>query len=371
MAIVPQNITQCTFDFDALSSEPAIEAVLRVSPAPSQEQKYWWSNLEYQHIPNSPGIYCIVNTKDQSFYVGSATSLKERKHHHFRDLRAGNHKNAHLQRAYNRDGIKAFRFCILEHVKHVSDLLDREQHYIDTLDPHYNIARTAGSNLGMKFTDEHKGKISAARRSNPDMPAQMAKLNADRTGKPLSPEHRAKISKNQIGRKHSEASKEKVRAAHLGKPKTPEHAANISAGKMGHEVSEATRVKISASKKGQKHSDATKAQMSIAHTGRMHSEESKEKMRVANLGRKHTPEARANMSAAQTGRKASPETIEKLRMRKNHLGHKHSDESKAKMSAAKIGRKQSPESIAKRVATRKANREAKLAEQQSEQPPLF
>lgn len=368
--IVPQSITQVQFDFDQLAMMPVPEIFEFVQPVVQPvlepDQKQWWSDLEYQRIPDSPGIYCIVNMKDQSFYVGSAKSLKDRKHRHFLDLRADNHKNAHLQRAYNRDGLKSFRFCILEHVEHVENLISREQYYIDTLDPRYNIARTAGSNLGMTCSDETKSKMSTARRSHPKMLEQMEKLNADRTGNPLSPEHRANIGAAQVGREKTPETRTKLSNAHKGKKKSPEHAANISAGKMGHTVSEATRAKISASKKGQKLTPEHRAKIGAAHTGRTHSEESKAKMRVANLGREHTSEAKANMSAGQRGRKASPETREKLRMRKNNLGNKHSEESKAKMRAAKFGRKQSPETIAKRVATQKANREAKLAEQQSE-----
>jgi group I intron endonuclease len=46
-------------------------------------------------------------------------------------------------------------------------LLEREQHYIDLLDPEYNILRTAGSNLGAKMSSETKAKISAAKLGKP------------------------------------------------------------------------------------------------------------------------------------------------------------------------------------------------------------
>jgi group I intron endonuclease len=125
-------------------------------------------------LPSTPGIYAIVNLANQHFYVGSAKNLLARERHHSRDLAKGKHKNAHLQRAYDFSGPDSFCFTILEHVERMEDLLAREQHYIDTLNPDYNISRTAGSNLGMKFTPEHRTRISDARRANERMPEQMA-----------------------------------------------------------------------------------------------------------------------------------------------------------------------------------------------------
>jgi hypothetical protein len=81
---------------------------------------------------------------------------------------------------------------------------------------------------------------------------QMAKLNADRTGKPLSPEHRAKISANQTGREKTPETRAAMSAAHTGKKKTPEHAANIRAAKLGKKRSPEVRAKISATKQAKK-----------------------------------------------------------------------------------------------------------------------
>src|SRR5579859_914250 len=133
-------------------------------------------------IPTTPGIYIIVNRINQHFYVGSAINLLHRKHHHFSYLRKGKHKNPYLQRAYNAHGLDVFLFGIIEHVEHVEHLLTREQYYIDTLNPEYNIARTAGSNLGLKTTPETRAKMRAARRAHPQMLDQMEQLNADRRG---------------------------------------------------------------------------------------------------------------------------------------------------------------------------------------------
>jgi len=43
-----------------------------------------------------------------------------------------------------------------------SELNEREQYYLDNLEPDYNILKTAGSFLGYTLTDEDKEKISKA-----------------------------------------------------------------------------------------------------------------------------------------------------------------------------------------------------------------
>ena len=237
-------------------------------------------------IPSTPGIYAIVNLVNQHFYVGSAKSLSDRKHHHFRDLKSGKHKNSHLQRAYDAYGSDVFLFGILEHVEYVGDLLSREQYYIDTLDPEYNIARVAGSNLGTKTSPETRAKMRAARLANEQMLEQMEKLAADRRGKKLSAEHRATISANQTGRKKTPETVARLSAAHLGKKKTPEHSANIRAAKLGT-----------------KHTPEANEKNRAAHLGKKQSPELVEK-RVSGLrGKKRPPEVGAKVSATKQAQK--------------------------------------------------------------------
>ena len=145
MSIVPQNsFTQQTFDFETLNLQPVPDPALQVTHELTNEQKYWWSDLEYQHIPRKPGIYAIINILNGHFYIGSAINLYNRKSEHFRNLRNDKHPNPRLQNAYNRDGSDAFRFAIVERVEHAETLIMFEQHYIDNLSPEYNIAPIAG-----------------------------------------------------------------------------------------------------------------------------------------------------------------------------------------------------------------------------------
>ena len=56
-------------------------------------------------------------------------------------------------------GHASFSTTILEYCEK-SELNEREQYYLDNLEPDYNILKTAGSFLGYTFTDEDKVKIS-------------------------------------------------------------------------------------------------------------------------------------------------------------------------------------------------------------------
>lgn len=130
-----------------------------------------------------PGVYKITNTVSGKFYIGSSTlNVYYRWDDHKSQLRTGIHANIHLQRAWDKHGQDAFTFEVLEYCNNV---LDREQFWIDTLQPTYNICKEAKNSAGVKrsqetcsrigksklgnkhrlgttFTDEVKGRISTA-----------------------------------------------------------------------------------------------------------------------------------------------------------------------------------------------------------------
>jgi group I intron endonuclease len=74
------------------------------------------------------------------------------------------HDNSILQNAYNKYGKDSFEFEVIETIEIDDDikkrLLDREQFWIDALNPEYNILPVAGSSLGFKHSEETKQKIS-------------------------------------------------------------------------------------------------------------------------------------------------------------------------------------------------------------------
>ena len=120
------------------------------------------------------GIYKIINKLNNQIYIGSSIHINRRLNEHKSSLKNNKHYNKFLQNSYNKYGKEHFDFKILEEC---DNLLEREQYYIDTLKPTYNLLplayRTEGikrsnetkhkqsiARLGMKFTNEHKNNIS-------------------------------------------------------------------------------------------------------------------------------------------------------------------------------------------------------------------
>jgi group I intron endonuclease len=237
-------------------------------------------------------------------YVGSATNLYRRKTQHFSDLHLGKHSNQKLQRAYAKYGPDAFMFDVLEYVLIPEMLTGREQHFIDTLKPWFNIARVAGSHLGMKHTPETREKL---RKANLGKPGKS--LGVKRT-----PEQRAQMSKSKMGNTNllgfvfSPESRAKMSASHKGqvspnrgKPAPPGTIAKMNAARVGKP----------SPRLGKKNSPEHNAKVSAARKGKPN----------PHTGVKHTPEARAKIAAASTGRKHRPAAKEKLRLAQ--IGNDH------------------------------------------------
>ncbi len=100
------------------------------------------------------GIYKIRNIVDGRYYLGRSQDIEARWHVHRLRLAAGQHKNHHLQAAWNEHGAACFAFEIVEEVQVESLLLQREQVWLDkafTRDIPYNILELAdGSDMPAK-----------------------------------------------------------------------------------------------------------------------------------------------------------------------------------------------------------------------------
>ena len=103
------------------------------------------------------GIYKIENQITKDVYIGSSVHLNNRKSRHFKDLEKQIHHSIILQRAVNKYGIDNFNFIVIEKCDKKM-LLIREQYYLDTLQPLYNILPNAGNSLGHIVTEETKRK---------------------------------------------------------------------------------------------------------------------------------------------------------------------------------------------------------------------
>ncbi len=110
-------------------------------------------------------IYKITNGIDGKFYIGSTNNLIKRYYTHVNHIRTGKNSCVKLIRAVNKHGENHFKFEIVCECP-TEEILKTEQEYSDNLKPHYNVAKIAGSNLGIKRTEETKLKKSASQKEN-------------------------------------------------------------------------------------------------------------------------------------------------------------------------------------------------------------
>lgn len=230
------------------------------------------SNIQEMKIS---AIYKIENTFSGRVYVGSAVNFANRKRQHLKRLNAGNHHSKKLQNAWNKYGEAAFVFAVVEAVERKEELLQREQYWIDSLESYYNIARVAGSPLGLKHSEATKAAMSLSR-----------------TGRKMSEETRLKMKEIAKGRVPP-CSPEiiEARAQKLRGRKMPIEAVLLAAAK----------------RKGYKHTESAKLKMSVAKTGRPlgpPSEEHRKKLSQAAKNRVVSLETRERQSLAAKKRGA-------------------------------------------------------------------
>lgn len=167
----------------------------------------------FDEILNSSGIYCIFNKLSSKLYIGSALNMSKRLYTHSQQLADNKHHSILLQRAYNKYGKENFEIFILEKVKDKSKLLEREQFWLDlnkSYDPElgYNLSPTAGSILGIKYSDQARANLSAAMTDE-----RKAALSAHFKGKicgPRSEKIKNKIKTTLTGQKLSDDRKRKI-----------------------------------------------------------------------------------------------------------------------------------------------------------------
>ena len=110
-------------------------------------------------------IYKITNHITNKVYVGSTVNVIKRHTNHINQLINLKHHSIKLQNSWNKHGENAFTFNILEYC-HPQKCIEREQRYINTLNPEYNICRIAGNTFGYRHTIEAKRKVAVANMGN-------------------------------------------------------------------------------------------------------------------------------------------------------------------------------------------------------------
>ncbi len=138
------------------------------------------------------GIYRVRNVSNNKQYIGSSINLNSRRSAHFVALRRGTHHSPILQGAYNK-APKDFVFEVVE-LCNKESLIVREQHYIDTLTPAYNVRRTAGNHTYNYSPSDAVRKRQSENRKGKSFhtPLQRAAISAAHKGKVVSKETRMK-----------------------------------------------------------------------------------------------------------------------------------------------------------------------------------
>lgn len=141
----------------------------------------------------TPGIYKIVNSFDKKVYIGLSSKVNNRLKFHKKRLAAGNHKNEHLQRAWDKYGETSFSFEIIESCSE-NLLAEREKFWIAFYQcdkREFGFNKTAGGEFGRVSEEINQKRIEKLRQQT------------------ISPEQRKKISDTLSGRKQSKEVVEK------------------------------------------------------------------------------------------------------------------------------------------------------------------
>jgi len=246
-------------------------------------------------------IYKISNSVNEKIYIGSALNYNLRISKHINSLNLNKHHNRILQNHVNKYGINTLIFDIVEHILDSDNLIQREQFYIDTLKPEFNICRIAGNCAGRKWSDSMRKKMKGKKGGmlgKKASPETLKRMSEARTGvklPPLTDERKKRLSdyfkENPVnywkGKKRSEADKEKMRNVKLGKKASDETKKKMSEkrkGKKPYLMTEETKIRISLASKGRVASKETREKLRIASTGRIVSEETRLKLSLSKIG---------------------------------------------------------------------------------------
>jgi len=180
---------------------------------------------QISQIHKGPGVYSIINTTNDKKYIGSSKNVNHRFNTHRSLLRKNKHGNTHLQHSWNKYSEDVFEFRILEPVDVISDLVAREQYWMDKFDSSndeygYNICPRANKSA---MSEETKQKISRTKTGVPVKAETKEKMRIARTGKKSSEETRAKLriatgGKNNpsYGKQKSQETKDKISKTKMG-----------------------------------------------------------------------------------------------------------------------------------------------------------
>lgn len=200
-------------------------------------------NVGKIRLSKSFGVYQIRNTATGGAYIGSTTKSFTQRWSQWRmNLNRGSGCNPHLRYAWEKYGPESFEFSILEVVEDATQVLIREQYWIDQLKPYYNICPTAGNRAGSKHSEETRQKMSQARVGKP--------IHTEESRMKIGEANRGRLKTPEQIEKHRSKIKGQSNLALKGKPLSEEHKAKLRIARASRMTSEETRRKISESLRG-------------------------------------------------------------------------------------------------------------------------
>jgi len=192
------------------------------------------------------GIYMWTHLESGKRYVGSSTDLSRRFRRYYSISHLTRYNSMLINKALLKYGYSNFSLTIIEHlnVANLSNtecknlILEREQFYLNLIQPECNILKFAGSSQGYNHTEKSLIKISNANKGS--LNSMFGKIgenhpmfgkigeNNPMYGKVHNEETRNKISIAIKGNIHTKETREKISLAKKGISKTEEHKAKIS-----------------------------------------------------------------------------------------------------------------------------------------------
>lgn len=126
------------------------------------------SLVENKGIPTKAGIYRIINTINNKYYIGSSLNISDRISNHKYLLKNNKHKSPYLQNAVNKYSIDNFVVEVLEIIpdEEITDnqyVADVEQQWLDAYMPYlkengYNLCQFVRTRLGVPQIPSEKKK---------------------------------------------------------------------------------------------------------------------------------------------------------------------------------------------------------------------
>ena len=180
---------------------------------------------------NKSGIYKWTNKLTNDIYIGQSRDLSKRFIHYFNLSYLKSKETLVISRALIKYGYSNFSLEILEYCD-IVNLTEREQYYLDKLNPRYNTLKIAGSSLGYKATEESKAKRSKSLKGIyvKEKSALYGRTHTEET-KALMALKKSNENNPLFGKTHSEESKELMRQKALGRKHSEETLLKMSASR--------------------------------------------------------------------------------------------------------------------------------------------